>query len=335
MSTATNVRRGFTLVELLVVIAIIGILVALLLPAVQAAREAGRRAACVNNVKNIGLAMQQYHSAHKQFPLNWGDVTEAGSNTMKGHSWVTALLPNLEQAPLYATIKQGQPLSYVDSKDSRINNQQAADYKEVKVFRCPSDTHDGTLDNQIFVASKPVAVTNYKACSGANWNGTASGKHKYRKADAKDSAGKSTPYHGRNMNSYDGRENCDGLMCRGYKKTYPTGSFEIRDGLSNTFAIGESVPEFCAWSAWYWWNGATATCAMPPNWKEDNVPKRSDSQFARRWESSSGFHSRHPGLVVFGLCDGSTRTIDEGIDLTLYRNLATIDGGEVANMPEN
>ena len=90
-------RRGFTLIELLVVIAIIAVLIALLLPAVQSAREAARRAQCVNNLKQIGLAMHNYHSAVNSFP--WGD----------GPWWIewsahTLLLPYIEQGPIYNAI---------------------------------------------------------------------------------------------------------------------------------------------------------------------------------------------------------------------------------------
>src|SRR6187397_1212436 len=108
-------RRGFTLVELLVVIAIIGVLIALLLPAVQAAREAARRAHCINNLKQLGLALQNYESALGVFPPAYvGDPKAVGSafgvsypdqnvNTLPGFAWGTLILPFMEQAPLYAS----------------------------------------------------------------------------------------------------------------------------------------------------------------------------------------------------------------------------------------
>ena len=103
-------RSGFTLVELLVVIAIIGILVGLLLPAVQAAREAARRMSCSNNFKQIGLALHNYHSAFKQFPMQMGGTYVDGSSgpsaTQNGFrlSWIPAILPFIEQQAIWEQI---------------------------------------------------------------------------------------------------------------------------------------------------------------------------------------------------------------------------------------
>ncbi len=106
LGTNRVARAGFTLVELLVVIAIIGMLVGLLLPAVNAARESGRRAACANNIKQIALATAQYETSQRQYPMNWGQVHTAGTPDFKrqvrvhvGVSWLTSLLPNLDIRP--------------------------------------------------------------------------------------------------------------------------------------------------------------------------------------------------------------------------------------------
>src|SRR5580692_6525108 len=102
-----NHRRGFTLIELLVVIAIIAVLIGLLLPAVQAAREAARRAQCSNNLKQIGVAMHNYHSTHDTFPPGYVTAIsmDAGNPEIgPGWAWGTMLLNNLEQTPLYNNI---------------------------------------------------------------------------------------------------------------------------------------------------------------------------------------------------------------------------------------
>src|SRR5436189_2677228 len=102
MSRRSPTARGFTLIELLVVIAIIGVLIALLLPAVQQAREAARRAQCTNNLKQIGLAMHNYLSASKTFPGNFADWNGGGLGMP--HTWMVQLLPNIDQSQLYDMI---------------------------------------------------------------------------------------------------------------------------------------------------------------------------------------------------------------------------------------
>jgi len=122
-------RRGFTLVELLVVIAIIGILIALLLPAVQAAREAARRTQCTNNIKQIALALHNYHDAYKSFP--------PGVLAGWGHSWSAHILPQVEQRPLYDTIDFSDDGTWYDTDPVSLALQAAARAR-IPLFRCPS-----------------------------------------------------------------------------------------------------------------------------------------------------------------------------------------------------
>src|SRR6187431_557393 len=104
LATARRSFAGFTLVELLVVIAIIGILVALLLPAIQAAREAARRAHCQSNLKNIALALQNYHSANKRFPIGF----VAQPDSVESWAWSTFTLPYLEEQPIYDKMRPSE-----------------------------------------------------------------------------------------------------------------------------------------------------------------------------------------------------------------------------------
>jgi prepilin-type N-terminal cleavage/methylation domain-containing protein len=154
-------RTGFTLVELLVVIAIIGILIALLLPAVQAAREAARRSQCTNNMKQIGLALHNYHDTHKTFPpaAIWG-TPNTPANVLGRlpdpyhHTWCTAILPFMEQQPLYDTV------------DFRLRAWgQTIVSTQVQTLRCPSDS--GGLDSP--ADTDNIAITNYPGTMGFHW----------------------------------------------------------------------------------------------------------------------------------------------------------------------
>ena len=149
-------KQGFTLVELLVVIAIIGILVGLLLPAVQAAREAARRMQCSNNLKQHGLALHNYESTYKRFPIGFTDT--AATNAMLkdgGWSWMCAILPYIEQNSLYSTIDIKLHPFGPGSNAANI----AACAVPLSAFRCPSDIAPlNTLTNSGNAAQATLAV---------------------------------------------------------------------------------------------------------------------------------------------------------------------------------
>jgi prepilin-type N-terminal cleavage/methylation domain-containing protein/prepilin-type processing-associated H-X9-DG protein len=142
-------RRGFTLIELLVVIATIAVLIALLLPAVQAAREAGRRAQCVNNLKQLGLAMHNYHTALGSFPIGRtgfqrpaGDPGYFGDPTGSGHrrTWAFSILPYLEQTSIANAVNFD--IAYSDGS----NANQTALTIELSVYLCPTDPNAGVVN---------------------------------------------------------------------------------------------------------------------------------------------------------------------------------------------
>lgn len=153
-------RRAFTLVELLVVIAIIGLLVALLLPAVQAAREAARRAQCLNNLKQIGLALQNYHDLARSFPPGYLSAFDSsGNDTGPGWGWAAFLLPELEQTPTWQMLNFNLPVEHAANAQGRVVG--------LRVFRCPSDTGSPTWQ----VAGVPPASPSICTIAEANYVG--------------------------------------------------------------------------------------------------------------------------------------------------------------------
>ncbi len=169
----SHMSRGFTLIELLVVIAIIAVLIALLLPAVQAAREAARRAQCVNNLKQIGLALHNYHDALLVFPPGYlaaKPYTDGETDTSPGWSWGAMILPQLEQAPLYAAMNVMLPIQ-APANTTVIQT-------SVKTFVCPSDQitiptfpiQDGTGNTLA-----TVTPSSYAASVGDDASDTATG----------------------------------------------------------------------------------------------------------------------------------------------------------------
>ena len=159
---------GFTLVELLVVIAIIGILIALLLPAVQAAREAARRSQCTNNLKQIGLALHNYHDSQKSFPpsgILYGDPLNPVPHLLAyHHTWLEAILPGLEQQPLYDMTDRNRP---VYSSLADPTTPQAIVSTAVAELKCPT-----SLDVDVAI-SRNMAHTNYAGSEGYHWWSTA------------------------------------------------------------------------------------------------------------------------------------------------------------------
>ena len=343
--TPSRSSAGFTLVELLVVIAIIGILIGLTMPAVMSAIESARRTQCANNMKNIALAANQYETSQRQYPLNWGQVTTVatpsgsapGSVTVTasapvGVSWLAALLPNLDSGPLYGTAALGQDLTltsgqtgygklqslgYVNTSTGISNPQVLATV--VPTFLCPSDTQRGTIGNQVLGGNSTLyATTNYKACAGSNWGASSF------------SATGTSGSVGRNSGNTDGLDHGNGVICRGGATTaggapIQTSNMDIRDGASKTFLLGESVPAWCGWSLWFWFESSTATCGVPLNY---SVPGKTLDTNYTDWKDTFGFMSRHKQGANFAACDGSVHFIPNVIDFYVYQALATIDGNE-------
>lgn len=340
--------RGFTLVELLVVIAIIGILIALLLPAVQAARETARRTSCTNNLKQITLALHNFHDTHKEFPVGSPEKTCPDYEEIADwqYRWgpLAMLTPYMEKFNVYKSLNLDVPLyghtgsSFGGGYGVHPDNQDPVS-QEIGFFYCPSDRRRKI--------EPEFGATNYLSCWGRGAP-TSTGTAVY------DTDGLFNRYHAvRFADVTDGTSNTaafsesllpdEGFYSETPLLTLPT--FELTQQnkdrvmvnessrgdpfLTEAFAtrFGESVARhslrgrrwadgFIWYTAYYhWWepNSPIPDCAK-------SQPLRSLWQMAR---------SRHPGGVNVGLADGSVRFISETVDLDTWRALGSIDGNEV------
>lgn len=201
-------RKGFTLIELLVVIAIIAVLIALLLPAVQMAREAARRAQCQNNLKQFGLALHNYHGTYQTFPQQ---VTMEDNGLPYHHTWITALLPYMEQTALYNQINFRLPAWNVSTNQPRPFLSQ-----QISFFLCPSSPTLGGPEQY-----HNLAITNYAGSGGFEL-----GTPDYLWGD--------DPIES-NLQSQYGNPPFNGV----FTKLKYTSISQIQDGTSNTIAVGE------------------------------------------------------------------------------------------------
>jgi prepilin-type N-terminal cleavage/methylation domain-containing protein len=302
-----RIRSAFTLVELLVVIAIIGILVALLLPAVQAAREAARRMQCSNNLKQLALAMHNYEGTYKTFPPAGID-----SNQM---AWTVMMLSFIEQQPLFDqfNLTQGAWNAF-----NRIGVVQGV---KIQAYRCPSATRDthfsvfnltGVPANQI---EADVMTLHYHAVLGPRTSVS------------------DQPYNFLGSTSLAfGPIATQGVFgkTRQQSATYfvseKSPMAEITDGTSNTLLLGEF-----SWKGYLYWRPFTR------GWYSDtrgtlvyaakNVFYPINSKFSDFWNDGS-FGSMHPGGALFARADGSANFVSQTVDMTVYRSTASRNGSE-------
>jgi prepilin-type N-terminal cleavage/methylation domain-containing protein len=295
--------RGFTLIELLVVIAIIAVLIALLLPAVQQARESARRTQCKNNMKQLGLALHNYHDTFLLFPMSYGNGTYDESGRME--SWLFGIFPYIDQAPLFNSI------NFSVGANATPQNV-AATQQVIPAYLCPSDStnNGGKLNNRANMnGGIYYAVTGYKAVAGNNW---AWGNFPY------------THPTGRNAGNNNGLDAGNGWMCRNSNgNVIVTAMKHLTDGTSNVTMVGEALPGRCQHNTTFSFNHTTATAAVPLNYYYKNT-----SISIGDWPNDYSFASQHTGGAHFTMGDGTVRFISENIDLQLYRNLATVDGNE-------
>ncbi len=307
------IRTGFTLVELLIVVATIGLLIAMLMPAAQRARESASRVACANNIKQLALAVNLYHDREKRMPFNQFNGVYGYGPSSRAWSWLSRILPDIEQRDRYDKGRVGDDTLQIS----------AVTADTLAVFLCPSDasSHFGPRLDAGNLEGLPVGQTNYKGVSGANWGDDIHGDN---------GAGFPTDWRNPGTNgSFDGHSHGDGVFYRvDYLRRLRLR--QITDGTSNTFLIGEDVPGKTWWCSWPYANNANGTCAIPPN-----VRRADGTDYPmHKWENNESFRSVHPGGLQFGMVDGSVRFVSNNIALGTYRALATIAGGEAVSVPD-
>jgi len=290
-------RRAFTLIELLAVIAILGILVALSTPAIQQAREAANRATCRNNLRQLGLALHNYHDLHNCLPTG---LLHAG--TADSYYWMNFLLPQLDQAPLYALINPDGRLGVREGYYNAHGTILPGGDVVLSVYRCPSSllpSHTANLGPGVMPAwLQGYAKSDYKA----NWGSD----------------------HGNGL--FDDMGDLSARLQRCIRFS------DVRDGLSSTLAVGESpLPDLYgeSWPSWLGSieNKAVLFLTMSPI----NAVKPTPGRYWMNAETSFAM-SFHPGVCQFVFADGSVRTLSEKMDERVYFYLGSRDDGKPAQV---
>ncbi|HMO84411.1 MAG TPA: DUF1559 domain-containing protein [Lacipirellulaceae bacterium] len=310
-------QPAFTLVELLVVIAIIGVLVALLLPAIQAAREAARRAQCFNNLKQLGVSIHNHHSARNYFPMGmeWYDHSDQQSARL---FWTFAILPYMEQNPLNNVADWSVGFAFRREEE---NNRLFS--TPIPAYQCPSDEHG------VNTAYSPQGYSrsNYVACYSPD------GRMVEPSVD---------------IAVIDG---CNKLPARNpatrnalFNVDIKRGARHVTDGTSNTAAFSETItgPNGTADMRGTWWNdwgGHYTHLRLPNTHLPDNVwsavpslcdPAKAPCDTRAPCWTTVNFSARsnHPGGVNVARADGSVAFQSDEIDLLVWQALGSIDGEE-------
>lgn len=297
-------RPGFTLVELLVVVAVIGILIALLLPAVQQAREAARRAQCTNRLRQLGLAIHGYNDSNSYWPA--GVQIGVDSNTAVTWSWQVQVLPYADMALLYNELWSAGDVT--TALQLGLLNQR------VSMFTCPSDPHAGTVypspDGEF---GGEWALTSYLGVSGI---GAVQVQSDSDMLTAEQCAAMETRFRLRTA---------DGMFFgNSYRRTQ-----DVTDGVANTIFVGErGVPSDGSYG---WWTGPGTGGTCPVGWLDVVLasgaglqPPSGTSADAMRW------WSHHPGGTQFVLGDNSARFLSYEIDPSVFRSLSTVGQTDAA-----
>ncbi|MDO4584067.1 MAG: DUF1559 domain-containing protein [Planctomycetia bacterium] len=320
-------KKGFTLVELLVVIAIIGMLVGLLLPAVQQAREAARQMQCNNHLRQLGLAALNYESSHQSFPsagwvYNWAGDPDRGLGKKQPGGWPFSLLPYLEQNALFMLGSNGNPSSPDRAKITQVVQ------TPLSIFHCPSrrvpklySSYNGT--DYISPTSNCNRVEELaKGDYAANYGDIVVDENRFYPGSYAevDKANYTWPTQVATGVIYSCSE-------------VPLG--EIRDGTTNTYLIGERFIKNDAYETWSSADDNGVYCGTDP----DNS-RSTSTDLAPPMQDRAGyasfaqfFGSTHSGSFGMAMCDGSVHRITYSIDREVHRDLGNRSDGNVATLP--
>jgi prepilin-type N-terminal cleavage/methylation domain-containing protein/prepilin-type processing-associated H-X9-DG protein len=298
--TTRRRRLAFTLIELLVVIAIVAILIALVLPAVQQAREAARRTQCKNNLKQLGLALHNYHDQHQTLPPGYiSAFASDGTDTGPGWGWAALALPQMDQAPLYRTIDFSVGIESPKHATARLI--------VPSVMLCPTDDPAATWPAMQYDLSTGIPTTKICDVGASNYVGV---------------FGISEP-------GIDG----EGLFFR----NSPIAFHVITDGLSNTLAVGERSHRLgeATWvgsvtGARLAGDSSDGIGGGPPEHGSGMVLGHTGEKHGPgdpRSEANQ-FYSRHTGGVQFLFMDGHVSFLNASMDYATYLALSTRAGGE-------
>jgi prepilin-type N-terminal cleavage/methylation domain-containing protein/prepilin-type processing-associated H-X9-DG protein len=362
-------RRGFTLVELLVVIAIIGVLVALLLPAVQQAREAARRMQCANNLKQYGIAIHTYHDTWNKIPHCPFPYAQNGNWGLPIPGMQVVILPQMEQQPLYDKISwnwtlassphftsqvRGQPTSSYGpmgagwlSPVSGVNGLQMAEEIQTPYAMCPSDATPPMGVDSNWQAAQTSYTGSYGSQSKVSTPNPSCNIFYYNTANIK----YVEDLPGGNVDAGDTtrQDQLSGVFNRlGLKGGINFGA--VRDGTSNTIFMGEVIGE-CHdhWDGGWWRLNAYGNCeagtSVPINimttcagsqqeaankgYPYNDITSMPDCVAKSNWNLSWGFRSRHPQGCQFVFGDGSVHFISQTVNYATYQRL----GGRRDGLP--